>query len=45
VNNDIVEDNEYIPVEERTKKLNENKWDWVDEENVHQIAWLKTLDN
>jgi hypothetical protein len=35
---------EYTPVEERTKALTENPWDWAKNEDVYPTAWLQTLD-
>ena len=35
---------EYTPVEERTKALKENPWDWANNEDVYPTAWLQTLD-
>ena len=35
---------DYIPVEERTKALKENPWEWANNEDVYQIERLKTLD-
>ncbi len=41
---DEIED-EYIPIQEWTKALKENPWDWANYENVYQIERLKLLDN
>ena len=36
---------DYIPVEEWTKALKENPWDWANNEEVYPIERLKLLDN
>jgi hypothetical protein len=35
---------DYVPIEERTKSLKENPWDWVNKEDVYNREWLKTID-
>ena len=37
------ENKRYSPLEEWTKALIENPWEWSNKENVYPIAWLKTL--
>ena len=32
-------------IEERTKTLKDNPWDWVSKDNVYNQEWLKTLDS
>ena len=32
-------------IEERTKILDENPWDWANKEKVYPTEWLKTLDS
>lgn len=41
---EIVEE-DYTPVEEWTKAIKENPWDWANNEDVYPTAWLQTLDS
>lgn len=45
IEEEILNDEWYTPIEEWTKILQQSWWNWSNKENVYPTEWLKTLDS